>query len=323
MNYEYIQKSVFKDLEQVNKLIKSSLKSNILLIEEVSKHIVGAPSKRIRPLLVIIIGKMLRIPNKKIYQLALIIEFIHTATLLHDDVVDISEKRRGKKSANKIWGNEASVLVGDYLYSRSFQMMVKLGDKKIFSILADATNQIAKGEVMQLMNVGKLNTTLDQYMKVINYKTATLFEASTRSSAILAKKNEKNINKFGDYGKHLGLAFQISDDILDFTAKNSNQIGKNIGDDLEGGKITLPVIYGYKFSNSSDRKKIKRILKSKSKASFNELKDILIKTGAIDMSIKKANYHATFARKSISYLKHDNYKDLLLKLADFSISRKK
>lgn len=162
MNYEYIQKSVLKDLEQVNKLIKSSLKSNILLIEEVSKHIVGAPSKRIRPLLVIIIGKMLRIPNKKIYQLALIIEFIHTATLLHDDVVDISEKRRGKKSANKIWGNEASVLVGDYLYSRSFQMMVKLGDKKIFSILADATNQIAKGEVMQLMNVGKLNTTLDQ-----------------------------------------------------------------------------------------------------------------------------------------------------------------
>ena len=323
MNYEYIQKSVLKDLEQVNKLIKSSLKSNILLIEEVSKHIVGAPSKRIRPLLVIIIGKMLRIPNKKIYQLALIIEFIHTATLLHDDVVDISEKRRGKKSANKIWGNEASVLVGDYLYSRSFQMMVKLGDKKIFSILADATNQIAKGEVMQLMNVGKLNTTLDQYMKVINYKTATLFEASTRSSAILAKKNETDINKLGDYGKHLGLAFQISDDILDFTAKNSDQIGKNIGDDLESGKITLPIIYGYKFSNSSDKKNIKRILKSKSKASFNELKDILIKTGAIDMSIKKANYHATVARKSISHLKSDNHKDLLLKLADFSISRKK
>ena len=134
MNYESIQKSVFKDLEQVNKLIKSSLKSNILLIEEVSKHIVGAPSKRIRPLLVIIIGKMLRIPTKKIHQLALIIEFIHTATLLHDDVVDTSEKRRGKKSANKIWGNEASVLVGDYLYSRSFQMMVKLGDKKIIPI---------------------------------------------------------------------------------------------------------------------------------------------------------------------------------------------
>ena len=323
MDYDQITDIMQDDIDEINDLIKDCLKSDVSLIDTVSQHITGAPSKKIRPLLVAIIGNSLDIEKEKIYKLGAIIEFIHTATLLHDDVVDISNKRRGKDTANKIWGNEASVLVGDFLYSKSFELMVDLESMDIMEILSKATNRIAKGEVLQLMHVSDINISYETYMKIIYNKTATLFEAASKSTAVLANVKDSEINNFSEYGKNLGIAFQITDDILDLTAKNLDQIGKDIGDDIKSGKITLPIIYSYELSNKDDRELIKNILANKDKSEFETLKDILDRTGAIELSLEKAKYHANEAKRNISIFEESNYKDLMIKLVDFSIYREK
>ena len=245
MDYNTISNAMQDEILDIKSEILKYLESDIPLIEKVSRYIIDAPSKKIRPLLVAIIGKALNLDKHKSYKLAVIIEFIHTATLLHDDVVDLSGKRRGKDTVNKVWGNEASVLVGDFLYSRSFEVMVELKDMEIMKILASATNTIAKGEVLQLMYVDQVETSVDQYLKVIQYKTATLFEALCECTAVLANGNDNLRKNLKMYGRNIGLAFQISDDVLDYTADSEEQIGKNIGDDLSGGKITMPFIYAY------------------------------------------------------------------------------
>ncbi|MEC7885466.1 MAG: polyprenyl synthetase family protein [Pseudomonadota bacterium] len=323
MDYDQIIDFVKDDIDEIDNLIKDCLKSDVSLIDTVSQHITGAPSKKIRPLLVAIIGNSLNVEKEKIYKLGAVIEFIHTATLLHDDVVDISSKRRGKDTANKIWGNEASVLVGDFLYSKSFELMVDLESMDIMEILSKATNRIAKGEVLQLMHVSDINISYETYMKIIYNKTATLFEAASKSTAVLANAKDSEINNLSEYGKNLGIAFQITDDILDLTAQNLDQIGKDIGDDIKSGKITLPLIYSYELSNKDDRELIKNILINKDKSEFKILKEILDRTGAIELSLEKAKYHANEAKRNISIFEESNYKDLMIKLVDFSIYREK
>ena len=253
VNLKEITKPIHGDLNCVDKVIKSHLGSDIPVINQVSPYILNSGGKKMRPIFHLLLAGLDGEITQSNHDVASIIEFIHTATLLHDDVVDLSGKRRGKETVNKVWGNEASVLVGDFLYSRSFEIMVELDDMEIMKILSHATNTIAKGEVLQLMCVDQVQTNIDEYLKVIQYKTATLFEALCECTAVLGKCDENVRTNLAMYGRNIGLAFQISDDVLDYTAESNEQIGKNIGDDLSGGKITLPFIYA--FQNSSNEKK--------------------------------------------------------------------
>ena len=230
------------DMLQVNNTIRESLDSHVVLIKQISAYIINSGGKRLRPILVVLMAQAFAYKGNKHIQLAAIIEFIHTATLLHDDVVDESDMRRGNKTANEVWGNSASVLVGDFLYSRSFQMMVTIENLDVMNILANATNTISEGEVLQLLNIGNLNISEDQYYQVIENKTAKLFEAGCELSALISTDKKDTIQKMASYGKNLGMAFQIADDMLDYAIDN-DELDKNIGDDLAEGKLTLPLIY--------------------------------------------------------------------------------
>ncbi|MDC0481979.1 polyprenyl synthetase family protein [Gammaproteobacteria bacterium] len=323
MDYNTINDSMKKEITEIKAYIESYLESDIELIEKVSKYIIDAPSKKIRPILVAIIGKAFNLEKEKSYKLAVIIEFIHTATLLHDDVVDLSGKRRGKETVNKIWGNEASVLVGDFLYSRSFEIMVELKDMEIMKILSHATNTIAKGEVLQLMCVDQVETNIDQYLRVIQYKTATLFEALCECTAILAGCDNNVRKNLSMYGRNIGLAFQISDDVLDYTADSNEQIGKNIGDDLSGGKITLPFIYAYQNCTETQREVLKDIIQNRKVEDFMVLRDIIIKTNSIKFTQDKAKEFVRAAKKNLEVVENSEISSLLNFLAEFSINRKK
>jgi len=330
MDYKTISNAMQDEILDIKSEILKYLESDIPLIDKVSKYIIEAPSKKIRPLLVAIIGKALNLDKDKSYKLAVIIEFIHTATLLHDDVVDLSGKRRGKDTVNKVWGNEASVLVGDFLYSRSFEVMIELKDMEIMKILASATNTIAKGEVLQLMYVDQVETSVDQYLKVIQYKTATLFEALCECTAVLAKGDDSLRKNLAMYGRNIGLAFQISDDVLDYTASSEEQIGKNIGDDLSGGKITMPFIYAYENSAEKQKKVLRDIIKNRKTQDFMVLRDIIFETNSIEFTQKKANEFVVKAKNNLKVLKNNlkvledkEVSNLLNFLADFSINRKR
>ena len=274
-------------------------------------------------MLVAIIGKALNLEKEKSYKLAVIIEFIHTATLLHDDVVDLSGKRRGKDTVNKVWGNEASVLVGDFLYSRSFEIMVELKDMEIMKILSRATNTIAKGEVLQLMCVDQVETNIDQYLRVIQYKTATLFEALCECTAVLAGCDNNIRKNLAMYGRNIGLAFQISDDVLDYTAESNEQIGKNIGDDLSGGKITLPFIYAFQNCTETRREILKDIIQNRKVEDFMILRDIIIETNSIKLTQDKAKEFVSAAKENLKVVENSEIGSLLSFLAEFSINRKK
>ena len=239
----------------VNQLIQKQVNSDVSLINQLGFYIVNSGGKRLRPLLTVLAARALNIQTEQHHTLAAIIEFIHTATLLHDDVVDESTMRRGRETANEVFGNQASVLVGDFLYTRSFQMMVTLDSMRVMQILSDATNVIAEGEVLQLMNCNDPNTTEESYMEVIYSKTARLFEAATLLAAVLTKQSEAIENAMQDYGKYLGTAFQLVDDIMDY-ASDSEDMGKNMGDDLAEGKPTLPLLYAMWHGNEqqADRK---------------------------------------------------------------------
>ncbi|MDO4907722.1 polyprenyl synthetase family protein [Neisseria sp.] len=241
-NLPYFQRHLNDDLAKVNVVINRAVQSEVALISQIGTYIISAGGKRLRPIITVLAGKALGYDNEKLYSLAAMVEFIHTSTLLHDDVVDESGLRRGRQTANSLFGNAAAVLVGDFLYTRAFQLMVGSGNMRILEVMADATNIIAEGEVMQLMNIGNTNITEAEYVQVIQYKTAKLFEAAAQVGAILAGATPDQEQALKDYGMYVGTAFQIIDDVLDYSG-HPDEIGKNVGDDLAEGKPTLPLIY--------------------------------------------------------------------------------
>ena len=308
------------DLSATNKLIQKNLKSDVHLISQVSKYIIRSGGKRLRPILVLLAAKALNYRGKKHINAAAIIEFIHTATLLHDDVVDDSLKRRNKDTANIVFGNQASVLVGDFLYSKAFQMMVELNQMPVMRILADATNTIAKGEVMQLMNIGNVNLLEKEYFTVIYRKTSRLFEAGIEIAAILTKQNEKIRTKMKIYGKSLGIAFQLIDDSLDYSA-SSDKLGKNLGDDLAEGKITLPIIYAIKNSSPSEKKIIHSALNSRGKNKLKSVQEIISSTKAIEYTKLRADEFSNTAIDALNDIPDSLYKTALITIAKSSVNR--
>lgn len=315
-----IYQVVEQDFQQVNQLIMEQLNSDVPLVEKIGQHIIESGGKRMRPLLVLLASKALSYDNQDHALLAAIIEFLHTATLLHDDVVDTSDLRRGKATANAKWGNAPSVLVGDFLYSRSFEMMVKLGDMKIMDILSKSTRVIAEGEVMQLMNVKNPNVSEDQYMQVIQAKTAQLFEASSHSGAVLANANPEQEEALRLYGHHTGMAFQLVDDVLDYVG-NAEDLGKNVGDDLAEGKPTLPLIYTMQNGTDEQAQLIRSAIRKGGTENLADIIDIVQSCGAIDYTNQKAREHVDGAKQAISKLPDTPAKHALNALAELALSR--
>ena len=309
------------DRHAVDQLISDSLESDVVLVSEVSEYIVMSGGKRLRPLVVLLAARALGYEGKQHVRAATIVEFIHTATLLHDDVVDSSSRRRGQDSANAVFGNQASVLVGDFLYSRAFQMMVDIGNMRVMQILADATNTIAAGEVMQLMNVHDPETTEDDYRQVIYRKTARLFEAGAQIAAVLNGQGDEIESSMINYGRHLGTAFQLVDDALDYDA-SADELGKNIGDDLAEGKATLPLIYAMKEGSGEDRKIIHDAILEGGLDQLERITAIIRSTGALQYTADKAREAADNAIASLSRVPESKYKQALINIAELSIQRR-
>ncbi len=315
-----VQALVAADMLAVNALIRARLASDVVLVNQVAEHIVGGGGKRLRPLLHLVAARAAGYRGHDRIALAAVIEFIHTATLLHDDVVDESDLRRGRKTANAVWGNAASVLVGDFLYSRSFQMMVELDRMRVMRILADTTNRIAEGEVLQLLNIGNPDTDEAAYLNVIERKTAVLFAAATRLGAVLAELAPAEEEALARYGLDLGFAFQIADDVLDYVS-DASTLGKNIGDDLAEGKPTLPLIHAIARSAPAQADKLKRAI---SEGGRDALKDVLAAihgTGALELSRDRAHAYARSAREALNALPRSDARDALDMLADYAIDR--
>jgi octaprenyl-diphosphate synthase len=309
------------DMRAVDRLIRESLQSDVALVSQVSEYIVTSGGKRLRPLIVLLAARALGYEGQSHVNSAAIIEFIHTATLLHDDVVDSSARRRGRDTANTVFGNQASVLVGDFLYSRAFQMMVDIGSMKIMRILADATNTIATGEVLQLMNVHDADVTEDAYRQVIYRKTACLFEAGAQISAVLADRDPADIPAMITFGKNLGTAFQLVDDALDYHA-SPTELGKNLGDDLAEGKPTLPLIYAMEKGTEAESKLLRAAIESDGIGHLDEVQAIVDTTGAIDYTLGCAQAAADVAIDAISGIPESTYKQALITLAEFSVRRR-
>ena len=309
------------DMQAVNALILQRLQSDVALINQLGVYIVNGGGKRMRPLLAVLAARALGYDGDQHIKLATIIEFIHTATLLHDDVVDESELRRGRDTANALFGNAASVLVGDFLHTRSFQMMAELGNLRIMEILAETTNIIAEGEVMQLMNCNDPSTTEESYFQVIYCKTAKLFEAATRLGAVLCGSTPELERAMQDYGRYLGTAFQIIDDVMDYTSA-STEMGKNVGDDLAEGKPTLPLIYAIQQANDQQRALlVEAIVERNGLERLDEILNILTQTGAIDYSQRRAQEEAAKAKAALDILPAGHYRQALYELADMAVSR--
>jgi octaprenyl-diphosphate synthase len=305
---------VASDMLEVDKVIAKRLNSEVPLVGQVSRYIISAGGKRLRPALLLLICGALGYQGEQRYNLAAVVEFIHTATLLHDDVVDGSEMRRGLATANESFGNPASVLVGDFLYSRAFQMMLDADDMRIMQILSDATNVIAEGEVMQLMNMHDPSLDEAGYLRVIRSKTAKLFEASARLGAILAKSEPDVENACAQYGQALGTAFQVIDDVLDYDGDPS-VMGKNLGDDLREGKATLPLIIAMQRGTDVQRSMIQKAIETGELSQLNVILAVVRDTGALDASRLAAASEAQRAIIAISQMKPSQYKDALLQLA--------
>lgn len=321
MTLDEIKQLSHQDMTAVNQHIFSQLTSDVALINQLGIYIVNSGGKRLRPLLAVLAARALGYQGEQHVTLATIIEFIHTATLLHDDVVDESMLRRGKETANAVFGNQASVLVGDFLYTRAFQLMVSLGRMRVMQILADATNVIAEGEVLQLMNVNDPETTEESYMQVIYCKTARLFEAATELAAVLADKDPQTTESLRLYGLHLGTAFQLIDDVLDYQA-DVNELGKNIGDDLAEGKPTLPLIHALKHGNSAQQALIREaIVECNGMANLEQIMAALHETNAFGYTRKIAEQEAEKAQQAIAFLPDSPYKSALLTLADIAVQR--
>lgn len=320
MELEAIKTLVAQDLETVNGTIRQRLQSDVVLINQLSYYIIDGGGKRLRPMLVLLAARACGYEGDRHIPLAAIVEFIHTATLLHDDVVDASDLRRGRETANALWGNEASVLVGDFLYSRSFEMMVEVGNMRIMEILAHATNTIAEGEVLQLLNCRDPDTTEQRYMAVIRSKTAKLFEASTQIGAVLGQLPEAAEWALASYGMHLGTAFQLVDDILDYSAV-PEALGKNIGDDLAEGKPTLPLLYAMHHAPEGEAGRIRDAIEKGGAGQIDAITATIESTGAIDYTVQLAHQEATRAVAQLDLLPETAYKQALTALAEFSVER--
>ena len=309
------------DMQAVNRLISASLASDVALVSQVSEYIVMSGGKRLRPLIVLLAARALGYRGDQHVRAAAIIEFIHTATLLHDDVVDASERRRGRDSANTVFGNQASVLVGDFLYSRAFQMMVDIDSMRVMQILADATNTIAAGEVMQLMNVHDPDTTEDAYRQVIYRKTARLFEAGAQIAAVLAAESAAVEASMVRYGQNLGTAFQLVDDALDFNA-SADELGKNLGDDLAEGKATLPLIHAMQQGSDEQRELIRKAILDGGLDQLDKITAIIESTGALQYTSARAQEAADLAISALSDIPDSDYKQALVAIAEFAVQRR-
>ncbi|MCW8091897.1 octaprenyl diphosphate synthase [Alteromonas sp. ASW11-130] len=322
MDIDQIRSLASDDMDAVNAIIQQQVDSDVALINQLGFYIVNSGGKRLRPLLCVLAARAMQIQSSDHHTLAAIIEFIHTATLLHDDVVDESTLRRGRETANAIFGNQASVLVGDFLYTRSFQMMVSLQRMRVMEILSEATNQIAEGEVLQLMNCNDPETTEKRYFDVIYGKTARLFEAATQLAAVITDKEPEIEKAMQAYGKHLGTAFQLVDDILDYQA-DANEMGKNAGDDLAEGKPTLPLLYAMWHAEQADDRELIReaIEQSNGLPHLAKIQSIMNATGALDYTKQCADKEAELAIASLSCVQDSEYKEALISLAKLSVER--
>ena len=321
MDLQKIQALTHDDMTAVNTLIYNQLQSDVALINQLGIYIVNAGGKRMRPMLTVLAARAFNYRGDDHTAIAAIIEFIHTATLLHDDVVDESNMRRGRETANALFGNSASVLVGDFLYTRSFQMMTKLGHMKIMDILSDATNIVAEGEVLQLMNCNDPDTTEESYMEVIYCKTAKLFEAATRLAAVISEQDAATELAMQNYGKHLGTAFQLVDDIMDYTA-DAKAMGKNVGDDLAEGKPTLPLLYAKNNGNPQQKQLIRDAIEQcNGMEHLDEIIHAMQQTGALVYTQKKAELEADKAINALSILPDSEHKQALIALAHIAANR--
>jgi octaprenyl-diphosphate synthase len=308
------------DSQATDQLILDELNSDVVLINQIGHYIVGSGGKRLRPMLLLLTAKALNYDGQQHLTLAAVIEFIHTATLLHDDVVDESDLRRGKGSANAVWGNAASVLVGDFLYSKAFEMMVRADNMRVMEILSKTTTAIAEGEVLQLLNCNNPTTTEASYLEVISRKTAILFSAATRLSALLVNAPAETESQMAAYGMHLGNAFQLIDDALDYKA-NAEDLGKNLGDDLAEGKPTLPLIHAIEHASEHDSQIIINAIKEGDRNAFNDVYKIVKATGAITYTEKRAYEEAQKAINALNLIPDSPYRQAMIELAIFSVQR--
>jgi octaprenyl-diphosphate synthase len=320
MQLSDIRAPVAEDMQAVNRLILRRLESDVVLINQIGHYIVNSGGKRLRPLAVLLAARACGYRGSRHVDLAAIVEFIHTATLLHDDVVDRSELRRSRETANAVWGNEASVLVGDFLYSRAFEMMVEVNQMRVMDVLSHATNQIAEGEVLQLLNCHDADTTEERYMEVIRRKTATLFEAGARLGAVLAQTPQEIEDAMTEYGLKLGIAFQLVDDALDYRAQGE-QLGKNLGDDLAEGKPTLPVLRAMEAGTPEQRAQLRNAIETGGREHIDVVAAVIESTGAIDYTTALARRNAREAKAAASTLPESVQRRSLEMLADFAVLR--
>jgi len=324
VDYKEIQALVETDMQAVDKLITRRLQSDVVLVNQLSNYIIDGGGKRLRPMLALLMARACGYEGDKHVDVAAIVEFIHTATLLHDDVVDESDMRRGKETANNVWGNQAAVLVGDFLYSRAFEMMVDVNEMRVMSIMAQTTNTIAEGEVLQLLNINDADTSEERYFEVIYSKTAKLFEAACQLGAVLAGLSEEQEKAVAQYGVHLGIAFQLVDDILDYIS-DREEMGKNVGDDLAEGKPTLPLIYAMRQSiennEAEDEKLVRSAIEEGGLEYIDEVMKIIEKTQALEYTIEAAKRETQQANQSLVNLPENEFKTALIELANYSLSR--
>ena len=319
-NFSEIQALMKSDLEQMDKILVNRLDSNVDLISQMSQYIINSGGKRIRPLLLLLCAKATNYDGNNHLSMAVVIELIHTATLLHDDVVDQSSTRRGQDTANELWGNAPSVLVGDFLYSRAFEIMVEPESMTIMKILSKATNQISEGEVLQLLNIKNAKVTQSEYFSVIERKTACLFKAACQIAGILSESNKNIVDALGVFGMHLGNAFQIVDDTLDYES-NSLIIGKEIGDDLSEGKVTLPMIYALEKTNGSDKKLLSNAIENADSSNIEKIVEILLDVNAFKYSRKIAGEQSEQALQALEIIPNSDYTSALRLLCELSLER--
>ena len=319
-NFSDIQNLVREDIKAVDDLLINRLESEVALINQVSSYIINAGGKRIRPLLVILVSKALGYQGINHHVMAAVIELIHTATLIHDDIVDESEVRRGTETPNQVWGNAASVLVGDFIYSRAFEIMVEPNSMEIMKVLSKATNAIAEGEVLQLLNIGNKELNEADYLKVIEKKTACLFQAATQIAAIISDSDSSIQNQMKSFGLHLGNAFQIVDDVLDYQS-DEELLGKRIGDDLSEGKMTLPLIHSLSNSSKVTNKKLRDIISNNNVEEIDTVIEIFQETGSIDYTINRAKEISKKAKQCLVNLNNSAYENALSLLCDISVER--
>lgn len=317
---EEIYAAVEQDFTRLNRQIPRRLTSDVDMVEEIGRYIVESGGKRLRPLLVLLAARCCGYQGATHITLAAVIEFLHTATLLHDDVIDHSDLRRGRATVNALWGNSPSVLVGDFLYSRAFQMMVEIGDMRIMAILSGATNVIAEGEVMQLDQAGDPGTSEERYREVIRAKTAMLFQAAAHTAAVLSGRDGPEGCALKDFGLHLGMAFQLVDDMLDYCGDTA-VMGKNVGDDLAEGKATLPLIFAMRCGCSDDARLIREAIRERSATRLEEVFNAVRRSGALDYTHQMATAEKLKALECIEALPDNVYRDALASLAEFTVSR--